>query len=298
MTKLGAISFINTLPIHLDFTCPEGVSLSYDSPAALNRAIAEGELDVSPVSSAFYLRNWDKLTLLDDLSVSSPGSVDSVLFLSRMPLDERFLDQPVIPVPDDSETSVTLLAHLLKEKTGQDLRPWFEVYPAGLYQEALKQHGCALIIGDNALLVHEQPLPADMYCYDLASLWAETTGLPFVFAVWVARRDWAKAYPDESEDLNRLLRESRNRFFENPALLEHGVKTAANRCTMTPERIHRYFTRSLTYGLDRRHLEALDRFSEIINTLDRSSREEPSREQPEQPAISASKPGPGPKVSL
>ncbi len=297
MTRLGAISFINTLPVFQDFSCPTGASLVYDAPAALNRAVAEGRLDVSPVSSAFYLRNWDRLVLLDDLSVSSPGSVESVLFLSRKPLDESFLDQPVIPVPDDSETSVALLAHLLREKTGHDLRPWFDIYPAGRHHEALAQHGCALIIGDNALLVHEKPLPGNTHCYDLASLWAEATGLPFVFAVWVARREWAEHHPEALEQINRLLRESRNRFFENPELLENGVKAAADRCTMTRERIRRYFTRSLTYGLDRRHLEALDRFSEIINTLDTQPREQQPRKQPERTSV-PTQPGTGSQVPL
>ena len=66
---------------------------------------------------------------------------------------------------------------------------------------------------------------------------------------------------------------------------------------MTPERILRYFTRSLTYGLDRRHLEALDRFSETLNTLDTQPRDPQPRRQPERTSV-PSQQGAGSQVSL
>ncbi len=263
--RLGAIGFINTIPVYLPFGQPEGVELVYEVPSALNRMMGEGKLDISPVSSAYYLRNKDKLVLLEDLSVSSPGAVESVIFVSRYPLTETLLDLPAIAVPDDSETSVALLAWLLKVKTGQDVQPKFQVYPAADYRKALAEVGCALVIGDNALLIHEQGVPDGYYCYDLSSLWSDLTELPFVFAVWVAGKAWAQAHPETLVQINRMLVEGRNRFFEESSeWLEMGIQAARSRCTISEARIHRYFTRALDYRLGPTHQQALLRFDMIL----------------------------------
>ena len=53
-------------------------------------------------------------------------------------------------------------------------------------------HDAVLVIGDAALRArapkHDYP-----YVNDLGAAWKEWTGLPFVFAVWVARRDADRA---------------------------------------------------------------------------------------------------------
>jgi chorismate dehydratase len=280
--RLGAISFINTVPIYSQFVPDARTELVYQAPATLNRMMANGELDVSPVSSAFYLQNKDKLVLLEDLSVSSPGAVESVLFLSRKSLGPELLDSSTISVPDDSETSVALLAYLLKQATGEDLQPWFETYPAGEYREILEKTGprnsdSLLVIGDNALLIHEQGIPAGYYCYDLSTLWKAEKELPFVFAVWVANRGWAEANPKRLEAVNQALVEARKAFFEKPELFEHGVDLAKNRCRIPEERIRRYFTVALAYDLNEKGLESMSRFEEVLKML--KKQETPSREQ-------------------
>lgn len=277
--RLGAIGFINTVPIYYGLD-QGGLELVYDVPAALNRAMAERRLDVSPVSSAYYLQNPDKLVLLGDLSVSSPGAVESVIFISRTPLGPDLLDTPHIAVPDDSETSVNLLAHLICRKTGQDLRPWFKVYPAQDYATVLTEVGSALIIGDNALLVQQQLQAGRMegyFCYDLSTLWKEETGLPFVFAVWTADREWAEANPEDLVRINRRLTENRDRFFDEPERMRAGIEWAAERCTISREDIHRYYTQALSYVLSAPHRQSLDRFAEVIQAL--TKRDTTLREQ-------------------
>jgi chorismate dehydratase len=262
-TRLGAISFVNTVPIYSNYTPDPEVELVYDVPARLNASILSGELEVSPVSSACFLRNQDKLVLLYDLSVSSPGAVESVIFLSDRPL-EAMLDAPVIHVPNDSETSVMLLAYLLKEATGVDLRPWFKIYEAANYERVLKESGNALIIGDNALMVQESGASQGYHFYDLSTLWKEKTGLPFVFAVWVARREWAEAHPDQLQTLNTALREARNAFFSAPSIFKSGLDLARTRSCLPVETLERYYRQCLTYGLDAPHLETIARFDRII----------------------------------
>lgn len=271
-TRLGAISFVNTVPIYANYSPDPDIELIYEVPARLNAMMLAGELDLSPVSSASYLRNQDRLVLLEDLSVSSPGAVESVLFLSRKPLGPDMLDAPVINVPNDSETSVMLLAHLLQDATGQDLRPWFSVYEAADYRKTLQESGNALIIGDNALMMKEG-LPQEeqpYYCYDLSTLWKEKTGLPFVFAVWVANRQWAERHPEQLQTVNRSLRQVRDEFFTSPVAFEAGMVKAKARSGLPEETLERYYRQCLTYGLSAEHHASLSLFEGILKTADQS----------------------------
>lgn len=264
--RLGAISFVNTVPIYSAYQPDDGVTLVYDVPAQLNARILADELEISPVSSACYLRNQNRLVLLNDLSVSSPGAVESVLFLSREPLGAGLLDMPSISVPNDSETSVTLLAYLLKEATGQDLRPWFKVYKAANYRQTLAKTGNALIIGDNALIMKEDlsQNSQGLHCYDLSTLWREKTQLPFVFAVWVANRRWAEQHPERLAAINQALCQARNQFFQDTSRFQAGLQAAQLRSQLPQSTLERYYRVCLTYNLTEAHQHSLESFNAVI----------------------------------
>ena len=278
--RLGAIAFVNTIPVYLGMAEEanrDGIELVYDVPAKLNAKMGNGELEISPVSSAFYLRNRDKLVLLDDLSVSSPGAVESVIFVSRKPLGPELLDSPMISVPDDSETSVALLAHVLKQATDTDLRPWFKIYEAGKIIEALEETGSALVIGDNALMLQERGIPEGFHCYDLSSLWKDETGLPFVFAVWVANRAWAKENSAQLNEINQKLIDSRDGFFKSEDNFNAGLELAQHKSGVETETLARYFSVCLDYRLSEPHLVSLSRFGQVMLELDGADLSQTSR---------------------
>jgi predicted solute-binding protein len=75
------------------------------------------------------------------------------------------------------------------------------------------------------------------------------------------------------ERLNQSLIASRNRFFADPVIIDEGVRIARTRCTISPEKLLSYFTRSLTYGLSDSHRITLDKFDNILNHLDRLDRD-------------------------
>jgi chorismate dehydratase len=326
---LGAISFLNTIPVYYPFHLsvqtsstglpqvehlPVNTELTYAPPSALNEMMRQGDLDVSPVSSAFYLRHQEQFELLSDLSVSSFGSVDSVILLSKLPFGPRLLELESIGVPDSSETSIALLTHLLLAELGEDALKsrlasgWLQLYPAQEHQEALKTHQAILMIGDDALRRVEesalrrveesalrrveesalrrvqestqantsQPLvnqASDYFTYDLATLWREKTELPFVFAVWVAQKNWASENPTAFQSLNAFLRDARIRFFRENACLQNGIDLAKQSSVLSEAALRHYFTESLDYQLQSEHLQALTRFGNIINTLDQQGYE-------------------------
>lgn len=178
--RIGLVSYLNTAP--LTFSLKEEAqardwSFREDHPTALNQALAAGEIDLGLVSSYEYAQG-DYL-LLPDVSISATGRVGSVLLFSRLPLD-RLSGEEVL-LTGASATSVALLKLLLEDFCGQ--RPCYRVGPLA----ALGEAAAYLAIGDEALrLRHHPPLPQS---YDLAALWMEHTGLPFVFAVFAVRKD-------------------------------------------------------------------------------------------------------------
>jgi chorismate dehydratase len=280
--RLGAIEFVNTLPIYLGldrFAQPgQDYDLTYGPPSMLNELVGQGHLDVSPVSSAYYLRHQSELVLLDNLSVSSWGSVESVLLLSPCELSELG-DQPIY-VPDASETSVALLAYLLAQAElgdSTDVRSRLRIYPAADYPTLLAQKKPLLIIGDNALRIQQEPQHEGYRMADLAQWWLDQTRLPFVFAVWVARRDWLNQSPDNTHRLEALttaLQRSRENFFSDKDLVAEAVALTQARCPIPEAVVMRYFTRSLNYLLQSPHRQALHRFYHVIQWMDANQLEE------------------------
>ncbi len=190
--RIGLVSYLNTAP--LLFSLREEAQnqawvLCEDHPTALNQALAQGRIDLGLVSSYEYAQG-DYL-LLPDISISATGRVGSVLLFSKLPLDQ--LTGQEILLTQASATSVALLKLLLEDFCGQ--KP---LYRVGKLKD-LGEAQAYLAIGDEALrLRHHPPLS---YAYDLAALWMEHTGLPFVFAVFAVRPE---AWANKKEAIRRF----------------------------------------------------------------------------------------------
>lgn len=215
--RIGLPHYANTAPLVHFLKPPHGVELRFGVPTELNRWLAEGEVDLSLVSSRFYLEARGALRALPDFSVAVLGAVYSVNLFHKKPWDalER------IAVTSESATSVRLLAHLL-EKSGVQA----ELEPAPVGLEGLDDYDGVLLIGDKALStyaglleyapasVHELPKrPGGYHVTDLAMRWFQETGLPFVFAVWATRSD-EQPPPEVVSLLRRARREGLGRLAE------------------------------------------------------------------------------------
>lgn len=267
---LGVIEFINTVPIYFGLNTTDLPIQTYvTNPVHLNTLMANNELNVSPVSSAYYLRNKNKYILLEDLSVSSYGSVDSVLLLSKQPLS-HFKSGQTIAIPSDSETSIALLKHMLQQESSAQLE--FMTYTASNYQQAFQQHDGVLIIGDRALLSQPYFESQQAYCTDLSRWWVDKTGLPFVFAVWIANKQWATKNPEKLKQINQLLADSKKNFLNNTDLLEQALTYTSKRCDLSKEKIKHYWHQSLNYDLTLDHKQALNLFGSVLAAADASEK--------------------------
>jgi len=251
--RLGRIGYVNCYPVY--GAMDRGVvappaTLVTGTPAELNDRLADGRLDVSVVSAVAYAQHADEYELLPDLAIGSDGPVRSVLLLSRRRPEE--LEGGRVLVSTSSRTSVQLLELLARDRWGVA----FDVESAPAERADLErlrgiEHDAALVIGDGALLLsaaHAYP-----HVVDLGAAWKDWTGLPFVFAVWAARRAVDR---QAVRDVHRALLASRKWGL---AHLDDLAASAAA-ATGVARATCREYLEGLDYGLSYRHLAGLADF--------------------------------------
>src|SRR5213078_1900494 len=186
--RVGRIGYINCYPVYGAIDrglVPLAAELVTGTPSELNDLLAAGELDVSVVSAVEYARQARHYILLPDLAISCDGAVRSVALFSRRTVGQ--LDGRTVLLAASSRTSVALLELLCREVW--HIRPKFAEARAeaqDLDALAALPHEAVLVIGDAALKLAAAGTYA--HRYDLGEEWKRWTGLPFVFAVWAARR--------------------------------------------------------------------------------------------------------------
>lgn len=244
--RLGSIEFANSLPVDLGIlsgAVPAPVRVITGTPFFLNGRMAEGELDASPVSAIWYARHQRDFLLLPDLSISSRSGVQSVLLFSRLRL--RDLDEGRIAVTTKGETTPVLLEILCRLRYG--FRPQWVTAENGegwIPDDA----DAVLLIGDDALAAREHLKGRDLEIIDVADEWERWTRMPFVFAVWVVRKEAAAADPAQVARVHGALLESRHWGFAHP---EEVLKAAACKTGLDSRTLRFYFSKlSYDFGED------------------------------------------------
>ncbi len=225
--RLGMVNFINTAPVYTPWQETGGHrawEIVEGTPTELNALLRQGLLDAGLISSYAYGLDHKKYLILPDLGISATGAVGSVLLFSRYPLDQ--LEGRVVGLTPQSATSINLLKIILEVFTG--IRPR---YRSGCYMELESGDAAAyLAIGDEAL--RRRSGAADFYTFDLAEIWLEHTGLPFVFAVCAVRREIMESLEEEIRELGKTLAHCRNIGIKE---IERISKMAAARIPMNPD---------------------------------------------------------------
>ena len=192
-----------------------------------------------------------------------------VLFYSDQRWGPELANYETIAIPDNSATSIALLTWLLEQATGQPLNSRFQIYPNHKVDEAIERYGNALVIGDEALIRHSQPHWKGLHCHDLAQLWVNASqGLPFVFAVWVARRSAWENRQEEITQVIQALQNNKERNLSNTERLQAIVDYAQTFHPLAYGELERYFTRCLNFDWSAQHEAGLALFFERLKTLD------------------------------
>lgn len=227
-----------------------------DVPARLNKKIRAGEIDVSPSSSVEYLMNDEIYEIIDGHSISSTGPVRSIILFSKIPID-RLRDKTIL-VTDQSDTSIMqleIIMNVFLELNIKTIRSNLSLY------QGLEGYPAYLLIGDDAMSFAH--LDKELYLYDLGQLWQEYTGLPFVYALWIVRKD---VFPDKKELIDKLksaLDDIKTRFLQDPSSIAH-LPEIAN--IIGRDMVVEYW-KSLSYDLNEEHKEGLRLFKKYMMLL-------------------------------
>ena len=267
MLRVGRIPYINTYPVYgavdrgivsLDATMVNGV------PSVLNAYMAKGAVDVSVVSAVEYAMHAERYLLLPDLAITSDGPVRSVMLFSKRPVAD--LDRATVLVSRSSMTSVELLVLLFRERWGVTprLRP-ADAESADIARFGDEPHDARLVIGDAALLLSSGTHAVSRvypHHVDLGLAWKEWTGLPFVFAVWVAQRTTPVS---DALRVHAGLIASRDWGVKNLAILAGQAATVTG---VPRETCEAYFA-GLDYRLSLPHLRGLTEFYRRLDATGR-----------------------------
>ncbi len=256
------ISFLNARPLWwklVEDAALGGDTFEFTSPARCTDLVAEGVAGLGLVPVIELARSAD-LVAFPSICIGSKTEVRSVLLVSRVPLQEI----RSVALDPASRTSVALAKVILGERLGAPRleRIKFDAVESPHLLD-FAGHDAAVVIGDPALQFSRRGRPGErpdedtrgFHCYDLVSEWNLMFCEPFVFALWVGRRDLLSRI--DSAELLARLEQSRD---EGLARIPEIAEYAAEELQLPLEELLEYFQYALHYQLGRGEKSAISRF--------------------------------------
>jgi len=171
--RLALVEYLNTLPFYEGMRLT-GVDQELEVhrvvPSQCARMFKEEKVDISlcPVGA---LDEMPEHKIVGDYCIGADGPVGTVMLLSTVPLHHI----KTVKLDPNSRTS-NLLVQILAQRYWQTEWTYYDK------ENGIVPDACVMI-GDN-VFKEKANYP---YQYDLAGAWKELTGLPMVFAVWIAK---------------------------------------------------------------------------------------------------------------
>lgn len=214
------------------------IELTLEYPSIIARQLIENTIDIGlvPVAAIPEIPNAE---IISDYGIAADGHVASVSIFSKKPIEQIkrvYLDY-------QSRTSVKLAEILLKNYWKMDV----EFLPAPEnYIELIEGETAGVIIGDRALKQNKN----FTYIYDLAKYWKEMTGLPFLFAAWVANKKLSFEFLEKFNNANALGLNHLSEIVASNAFLDYDL--------------NQYYGEDIIYKLNESHKNGLHKFLEFI----------------------------------
>ena len=192
--RISAVSYTNTKPFIYGLqhhTIQNQIDLSLDTPSDCAQKLIDNKADIGliPVAAILNLPYWQ---LISDYCIGAVGAVNSVFIFSNCPIEEA----NIIQMDPESRSSNNLAKVLLKN--------YWKVTPEQItdaidYAKSEDVKTAFVQIGDRTF-GKKNKFP---FVYDLAEIWQKFTGLPFVFAAWIANKP---IDPGFMKDFNKALK--------------------------------------------------------------------------------------------
>jgi chorismate dehydratase len=251
--RIGVVSFLNSTPLIDGIAAVEGIELVHRVPSELIDCLDNREVDIALASSIDYQKSKTEFEILPVGVLSSDGESLTVQLCSRIP----FKDIQEIHCDSDSHTSIVLLQIILNNLYG--IAP--KIITADI-RALNRRHSdwpeTVLVIGDKVVKNNcgsEYP-----FTLDLGQAWKKQTGLPFVFATWLVRKDFTQ---HQIETVSMLL--SRQLAY-NQHRIEQIVSKYANERGWKTSLALQYVTHHMNYQFTRAHEESLEMFYELAKS--------------------------------
>ncbi len=182
--NVAMVNYKNTKPFLFGFNqfvenTPFRLSLL--NPAKCSQAFENGNADIALVPAAF-LEGRSDYKIITDYCIGANGPVNSVAVLSNQPIDQI----ETVILDNHSLTSNRLVKILFDHHWKREVDFVKRDVSQGI---ELPPNHAVVMIGDK---VFEQQ-DHFQYKYDLSEQWKQMTGMPFVFAVWIAKKDISEA---------------------------------------------------------------------------------------------------------
>jgi len=242
---ISVVSYINTLPLHYGlkkakFDLP--VRFEIDYPAECARKLISGQVDIGLVPVITLNQLPDSYTV-SNYCLSAIDKVRSVILAGNCPVTQMqriFLD-------DQSRTSAALVKILARQLW--KINPEFQPCTVSSVIGMNKNEGI-LAIGDKSFAVANQY----KYCYDLAFEWRQMTGLPFVFACWVAKHP----LPDS------FIKQFNEALAYGVSHIEEAVNDYAQYNILSKEDLLSYLQHNLSFIFDEKKKKGLELFLKMV----------------------------------
>ena len=239
--RVGAVSYLNTRPFIWGLQQSgllNSISLFEDYPAAIAAQLQNGALDMALLPVA-VIPKINGARIVSNYCIGADGAVASVAIFSEVPIEQV----ETILLDYQSRTSVALAQILVKEYWKQ--APQWKKADKD-YIQSIQGKTAGVIIGDRALA----QIAHFPYVYDLGLEWKKHTGLPFVFAAWVANKELPSAFETQ---------------FSNA--IEWGMHHIADFICQLPAstyNLQAYFTQNISYPLTDAKKAGLNLFLEKL----------------------------------
>lgn len=174
--RVGRMPFLNSA-VFYRYLATGPWELTDMTPRAMAHAVECGDLQAGPLPVAEVFRQGDRLRALGSIGVAATGPATSVILFTRRPVED--IAGGRVGLTTESATSVRLVRILLRD--------WWRIEPEE-YVRNDEPNDALVLIGDRAIKALTR-LAGYPHRYDLGEEWHKLTGLPFVFAMWVARTD-------------------------------------------------------------------------------------------------------------
>ncbi len=282
--RVAAISFLNPAPLLFNFEHKPTASslrsryeLHYTTPAHCARELHSGAADLGLIPIAELT---PELAIVPGCTIASLREVRSILLLVKNPTNlpvAEALSHVATIATDSASRSSTAYAHILFEHF-HHTRPTFSEQRADAVS-MLSTSDAALLIGDPALLARQNRsqieaeiasqldtdfAPNSLLWLDLAALWRQHTGLPWVAAVWAVRPAALRLNGITPAQLTADLIASRDAGLTHIDTL---VREWTHRIPIPADVIRTYLTSNIHYTLDPDCVRAIEHFGSLATQL-------------------------------